>query len=80
VELNTIDLDNTFYASFDGGTSIQETVSFGAQSLSMFEGTIKSGKSKQAVLIFQVPKAQAEEISDLSLTVRLKDTTFSVKI
>jgi hypothetical protein len=80
VELDTTGLDNTFYASFDGGAKIKETISFGAQSLSFYDGTIKAGKSQKAVLIFQVSEEQAKKISEVTLYVQLNDTTFLVKL
>jgi uncharacterized protein YceK len=80
IELDTVSLDNTFYASFDGGNRIKETVSFGAQSLSSYLGVIKAGKSKTAVLLFQVSESQADAISSVELTVQMDDSTFYVKI
>lgn len=80
IELDTVSLDNTFYASFDGGSRIKETVSFGAQSLSSYVGEIKAGKSKTAVLLFQVSESQADAISSVELTVQMEDSTFYVKI
>jgi hypothetical protein len=79
IELDTVSLDNTFYASFDGGSSIKETVSFGAQSLSSYEGVIKAGKSKTAVLLFQLPESEADQISSIELMVQLKDAVYLVK-
>jgi hypothetical protein len=80
IELDTVSLDNTFYASFDGGGRVKETVSFGAQSLSSYLGVIKAGKSKTAVLLFQVPESQADAISSVELTVQMEDSTFNVKL
>jgi hypothetical protein len=80
IELDTVSLDNTFYASFDGGSNIKETVSFGAQSLSSYEGVIKAGKSKTAVLLFQLPEDEADQISTVELMVQLKDAVYHVKI
>lgn len=79
VELNTISLDNTFYASVDGRPPVKETVSFGVQSLSSFEGTIAAGKSAKAVLIFQIPEELAEEQPNVRLMVSLNGTNYSVK-
>jgi uncharacterized protein YceK len=80
IKLDTVSLDNTFYASFDGGSAVKETVSFGAQSLSYYEGVIKAGKSKTAVLLFQVPEAEADQISTVDLMVELEGATHPVEI
>jgi hypothetical protein len=79
IELDTVSLDNTFYASFDGGTDVKELVSFGAQSLSSYLGVIKAGKSETAVLLFQVPESQTE-ISSVRLKVQLSDATYYVEM
>ncbi len=79
MELSTLSLDNTFYASIGGRPPVKETVSFGVQSLSSFEGTIAAGKTAKAVLIFQIPEDFAEEQPDIELMVSLKGTNYSVK-
>jgi hypothetical protein len=80
IELDTVSLDNTFYASFDGEDSIKETVSFGAQSLSFYDGVIKAGKSKTAVLLFQLPEEEADQFSTVDLMVQLDGTVHPVQI
>jgi hypothetical protein len=80
IELDTVSLDNTFYASFDGEGSIKETVSFGAQSLSSYEGVIKAGKSKTAVLLFQLPEEEADQFSTVDLSVQLDGGVYAVQI
>jgi hypothetical protein len=80
IELDTVSLDNTFYASFNGEGSLKETVSFGAQSLSSYDGVIKAGKSKTAVLLFQVSESEADKISTVELMVQLKGTAYHVNI
>jgi hypothetical protein len=80
IELDTVSLDNTFFASFDGGSAVKETVSFGAQSLSYYDGEIKAGKSKTAVLLFQLPEAEADQFSTVDLMVQLDGATYPVEI
>jgi hypothetical protein len=80
IELDTVSLDNTFYASFDGEDSIKETVSFGAQSLSFYDGVIKAGKSKTAVLLFQLPEEEADQFTTVDLMVQLDGTVHPVQI
>jgi hypothetical protein len=80
IELDTVSLDNTFYASFDGEDSIKETVSFGAQSLSFYDGVIKAGKSKNAVLLFQLPEEDADQFTTVDLMVQLDGTVHPVQI
>lgn len=78
VKLDTASMDNPFYASFDGGSQIEETVSMGVQSLSSYDGKIKAGQTKTAVLLFQIPKKQSKKISDVALFVKMNDTIYSV--
>lgn len=80
VTLETAALDNVYYASIDGGGTIKETISFGVQSLSSYDGEIEAGKSKKAVLIFQIPKEQAADVTSVELMVQMDNTTFSVKL
>lgn len=79
VKLNTESLGNTFYACLDGKNRTEETVSLGAKSLSSYKGTIKAGKKTSTVLLFQIPKDQADKISGETLFVNVKDTIYSVK-
>lgn len=80
VELKLLDQNIAFYASFDGTERIAENVAFGLNSLSTYEGKIKAGKSQKTLLIFQVPEDQADKYTEESLFVKLKDTTYSVKL
>lgn len=79
IRLDTEKLGNTFYACLDGKNRTKETASLGVKSLSSYEGTIKAGKKKSAVLLFQIPKDQADKISGETLYVETKDTIYSVK-
>lgn len=79
IKLDTVSMDDPFYVSYNGGDRVEESVSLGVQSLSSYEGKIKAGQSKTAVLLFQVPDTQAKKISDIQLFVKLKDTIYSVK-
>ena len=63
VRLDTEKLGITFYACFDGKNRIKETASLGTRSLSSYGETIRGGKKKTAVLLFQIPKDQADKIS-----------------
>lgn len=79
VKLDTVSMDDPFYVCYDGKNKVEESVSLGVQSLSSYEGKIKAGQSKTAVLLFQVPDAQAKKISDVQLFVKLDGTIYSVK-
>ena len=78
VKLDTVSKDNPFYVCYDGQNKVEESVSLGVQSLSSYEGKIKAGQSKTAVLLFQVPDAQAKKLSDVELFVELDGTIYSV--
>ena len=69
----------TFYACFDGKNRIKETASLGTRSLSSYGETIRGGKKKTAVLLFQIPKDQADKISGETLYAEIKDTIYSLK-
>lgn len=78
VKLDTVSQDHPFYVCYDGQNKVEESVSLGVQSLSSYEGKIKAGQSKTAVLLFQVPDAQAKKLSDVELFVKLDGTIYSV--
>ncbi len=80
INLDTLSTDSVFYGCFDGTNQIAEHESFGLNTLSSYEGKIKAGKSKKTMLIFQIPEDQAKNIKAESLSVKLNDTTYSVKI
>ena len=77
--LDTEKLGITFYACFDGKNRIKETASLGTRSLSSYGETIRGGKKKTAVLLFQIPKDQADKISGETLYAEIKDTIYSLK-
>ena len=79
VRLDTEKLRITFYACFDGKNRIKETASLGTRSLSSYGETIRGGKKKTAVLLFQIPKDQADKISGETLYAEIKDTIYSLK-
>ena len=79
VRLDTEKLGITFYACFDGKNRIKETASLGTRSLSSYGETIRGGKKKTAVLLFQIPKDQADKISGETLYAEIKDTIYSLK-
>ena len=64
---------------FDGKNRIKETASLGTRSLSSYGETIRGGKKKTAVLLFQIPKDQADKISGETLYAEIKDTIYSLK-
>ena len=76
VRLDTEKLGITFYACFDGKNRIKETASLGTRSLSSYGETIRGGKKKTAVLLFQIPKDQADKISGETLYAEIKDTIY----
>ena len=79
VRLDTEKLGITFYACFDGKNRIKETASLGTRRLSSYGETIRGGKKKTAVLLFQIPKDQADKISGETLYAEIKDTIYSLK-
>lgn len=80
VNLDTVMMKNDFTVRLNGGTGISEKISFGASSLSSYDGEIKAGESQKAVLIFEVDKKTAESIETVDLSVNLQNKIYSVEL
>lgn len=80
VNLDTVMTKNDFTVLLNGGTGIPEKISFGASSLSSYDGKIKAGGSQKAVLIFEVNKKTAESIETVELSVNLQNKIYSVEL
>lgn len=80
VEVDTLELNPTFQACFNGADWVQEEVTLLLNSLSTYEGIIEAGGQADVVLLFQIPQEQAEQLSDISLSVLLNGTTSPVNL
>lgn len=75
-----------FSASFDGGTPVEQELTLLLNDLSTYdtkyeaEGVLKAGESVEAVLLFQLPEAEAAQISDISLSVTKDGITNPIKL
>lgn len=80
VNLDTVFMKNEFSACVDGSRWIPEKISFGTSSLSSYDGKIKTGETKKAVLIFEISEETVESIDTVSLSVKMEDKTYSVEL
>lgn len=79
VKVDAVEQDARFQADFGDGNWVSAEETFLAYSLTTYQGTIKSGKSVKAILLFQIPKEKAEKISKPSLGVKLDGKSYLVK-
>lgn len=78
VKYDTSSLKNTFYGVFDGKNKTAEKVTFSNKELTSSTRTIKPGKKVAAVMLFELPKEQAEGITTETLLVEIEGTTYRV--
>lgn len=80
VKYDTSSLGNTFYGVFDGTNKIVEKVTFSNKELSSSTKTIKAGKKVSAIMLFEISKEAAANISTETLLVDMDGTTYQVKM
>ena len=70
----------TFACKYNGTDTVTQRKMLALRELSTYEGTVKGQKVTNCVLIFEIPDAKKDTISDLSLTVTQNEVTKSVKL
>ena len=70
--------DVTFYGCFNGTDRIVEKKILSTKNLSTYQGKLKPGKSIKTVLVFEVSKKQADEISTQDLLVEMDGQMYQV--
>ena len=68
----------TFYGCFNGTDRMVEKKILSKKNLSTYQGKIKPGKSIKTVLVFEVSKKQADEISTQDLQVEMDGQMYQV--
>ena len=68
----------TFYGCFNGADYIMEKKILSTKNLSTYQGKVKPGKTIKNVLVFEVPKKQADEISTQDLQVEMDGQKYQV--
>lgn len=80
VSMDNFEAGYAFYLNFEGGSHVAEKKSFITNSLSTFEGTIPAKGESRAVLIFEITKEQAEQISAPTLTMEQAGEKYTVSL
>lgn len=80
VKYDTTSLGNTFYGVFDGTNRTAEKITFSNKELSSSVKTIKAGKKTSAIMIFELSKEAAANITTETLLVNVDGTTYQVKM
>ena len=77
-KIDMLSKDVTFYGCFNGTDRIVEKKILSTKNLSTYQGKIKPGKSIKTVLVFEVSKKQADEISTQDLQVEMDGQMYQV--
>lgn len=77
-KIDMLSKDVTFYGCFNGTDRIVEKKILSTKNLSTYQGKIKPGKSIKTVLVFEVSKKQADEISTQNLQVEMDGKMYQV--
>ena len=77
-KIDMLSKDVTFYGCFNGTDCIVEKKILSTKNLSTYQGKIKPGKSIKTVLVFEVSKKQADEISTQDLQVEMDGQMYQV--
>ena len=77
-KIDMLSKDVTFYGCFNGTDRIVEKKILSTKNLSTYQGKIKPGKSIKTVLVFEVSKKQADEISTQDLQVEMDGKMYQV--
>lgn len=80
IAISNFDKGYAFYCDLAGSGRVPEKQSFIADSLASFEGKVAAGKSAGAVLIFEITKEQAEQVSDPVLTMEHNGTVYLINL
>nr|MCR5665714.1 hypothetical protein [Eubacterium sp.] len=80
VKLDTLSLSPRFRLTINDSVTALSQATLLESDLSTFSGTIKSGKSKNLILLFEVNKADAKSIESLYLTVTVDDVAKKVEL
>lgn len=78
IKIDMLSKDVTFYGCFNGTDRIVEKKILSTKNLSTYQGKIKPGKSIKTVLVFEVSKKQADEISTQDLQVEMDGQMYQV--
>lgn len=77
-KIDMLSKDVTFYGCFNGTDCMVEKKILSKKNLSTYQGKIKPGKSIKTVLVFEVSKKQADEISTQDLQVEMDGQMYQV--
>lgn len=77
-KIDMLSKDVTFYGCFNGTDRMVEKKILSTKNLSTYQGKIKQGKSIKTVLVFEVSKKQADEISTQDLQVEMDGQMYQV--
>ena len=77
-KIDMLSKDVTFYGCFNGTDRMVEKKILSTKNLSTYQGKIKPGKSIKTVLVFEVSKKQADEISTQDLQVEMDGQMYQV--
>lgn len=77
-KIDMLSKDVTFYGCFNGTDRIVEKKILSTKNLSTYQGKIKPGKSIKTVLVFEVSKKLADEISTQDLQVEMDGQMYQV--
>ena len=77
-KIDMLSKDVTFYGCFNGTDRMVEKKILSTKNLSTYQGKIKPGKSIKTVLVFEVSKKQADEISTQDLQVEMDGKMYQV--
>ena len=78
IKIDMLSKDVTFYGCFNGADYIMEKKILSTKNLSTYQGKVKPGKTIKNVLVFEVPKKQADEISTQDLQVEMDGQKYQV--
>lgn len=68
------------YSATVAGTTVNNDTTLIMNDLSTYQGTIKAGRSRNMVLIFQFPSGTLDDLSDLSLVVTRDGTDYPIDL
>lgn len=77
-KIDMLSKDVTFYGCFNGTDRMVEKKILSKKNLSTYQGKIKPGKSIKTILVFEVSKKQADEISTQDLQVEMDGQMYQV--
>ena len=79
VEVNAMEQSPTFRLSIDGGKSwVNEDATLLVYDLSTYYGTLDPSDSVECVLLFQIPEGKSVNNGDVSFSVVIKGTIYSI--